>query len=86
MTDLPIRLPDRMPDQDGFGDNGPEATRLSEPDDGDDGMQKKSENVAHAPDGIKLKNLKNSVRLPNSPRTPRGENIRSGGPEPTTSY
>ena len=24
-------------------------------------MQKKSENVAHAPDGIKLKNLKNSV-------------------------
>jgi hypothetical protein len=24
-------------------------------------MQKKSENVAHAPDGIKLKNIKNSV-------------------------
>jgi hypothetical protein len=58
-----------MPHQDGFGDNGPEATGLSKPDDGDDGMQKKSENVAHAPDGIKLKNLKNSVRLRNSPTT-----------------
>jgi hypothetical protein len=62
-----------MPHQDGFGDNGPEATGLSKPDDGDDGMQKKSENIAHAPDGIKLKNLKNSVRLRNSPTTaPRG--------------
>jgi hypothetical protein len=58
-----------MPHQDGFGDNGPEATGLSKPDDGDDGMQKKSENIAHAPDGIKLKNLKNSVRLRNSPTT-----------------
>jgi hypothetical protein len=37
-----------MPHQDGFGDNGPEATGLSKPDDGDDGMQKKSENIAHA--------------------------------------
>jgi hypothetical protein len=57
-----------MPYQDGFGDNGTEATGLSKPGDGDDRMQKKSENVAHAPDGIKLKNLKNSVacgiRLP----------------------
>jgi hypothetical protein len=42
-----------MPHQDGFGDNGPEATGLSKPDDGDDRMQKKSENIAHAPDGIK---------------------------------
>jgi len=61
-----------MPHQDGFGDNGPEATGLSKPDDGDDGMQKKSENVAHAPDGIKVKNLKNSVacgiRLPHAGR------------------
>jgi hypothetical protein len=32
-------------------------------------MQKKSENVAHAADGIKLKNLKNSVDLWNSPPT-----------------
>jgi hypothetical protein len=32
-----------MPHQDGFGDNGPEATGLSKPDDGDDCMQKKSE-------------------------------------------
>jgi hypothetical protein len=64
-----------MPHQDGFGDNGPEATGLSKPDDGDDCMQKKSENVAHAPDGIKLKNLKNSLRLRNSPTT--GETIQT---------
>ena len=50
-----------MSHQDGFSDNGPEATGLSKPDDGDDGIQKKSKNVAHAPDSIKLKNLKNSV-------------------------
>jgi hypothetical protein len=66
-----------MPHQDGFGDNGPEATGLSKPDDGDGGMQKKSENVAHAPDGIKLKNLKNSVRLRNSPTTGRGIGCRT---------
>jgi hypothetical protein len=42
---------------------------LSKPDDGDDGVQKKSENVAHASDGIKLKKLKNSGRLRNSPTT-----------------
>ena len=47
-----------MPHQDGFGDNGPEATGLSKPDDGDDCMQKKSENVAHAKDGIRLKSLR----------------------------
>ena len=58
-----------MPHQDGFGDNGPETTGLSKPDDGDDRMEKKSENGAHSPDGIKLKNLKNSVRLRNSPTT-----------------
>jgi hypothetical protein len=34
-------------------------TTASKPDDGDDRMEKKSENVAHARDGIKLKNLKN---------------------------
>jgi hypothetical protein len=58
-----------MSHQDGFSDNGPEATRLSKPDDGDDRMQQKSEKVAHAPDRIKLKKLKNSVRLRNSPTT-----------------
>src|SRR5215813_13352103 len=45
-----------MSHQDGLGNNGPEATGSSEPDHDDDGMQKKSENVAHAPDGIKRKN------------------------------
>src|SRR2546428_4126952 len=58
-----------MPHQDGFGNNGTETTGLTEPDDGDDGMEKKCENVAHAPDGIKLKKLKNSGRLRNSPTT-----------------
>jgi len=32
-------------------------------------MQKKSENVAHAEDGIRLKKLKNSRNLRNSPPT-----------------
>src|SRR5262245_50194182 len=58
-----------MSHQDGLGDNGPKATGASKPDDGDDCMQKKSENVAHTRDGIKLKNLKNSGRLRNSPTT-----------------
>src|SRR5262249_5570820 len=37
-----------MSHQDGLGDNGPETTGLSKPDDGDDRMEKKRENVAHA--------------------------------------
>src|SRR5262249_5930497 len=44
-----------MSHQDGLGNNGPESTRLNQPDDDDDRMQKKRENVEHAPDGIKLK-------------------------------
>src|SRR5215468_8786143 len=56
-----------MSHQDGLGNNGPETTGLSKPDDGDDRMEKKSENVVHTRDGIKLKNLKNSGRLRNSP-------------------
>ena len=43
-----------MPHQDGFGDNGPEATGLTKADDGYDRMQNESENVAHGQDGIKL--------------------------------
>jgi hypothetical protein len=58
-----------MSHQDGFGDNGPETTGLSKPDDGDDRMEKQSENVAHARDGIKSKKLKNSMGLANSPTT-----------------
>src|SRR5262249_33276312 len=58
-----------MSHQDGLGDNGPETTGLSKPDDGDDRMEKKSENVAHSRDGIKLKKLKNSGHLRNSPTT-----------------
>ena len=58
-----------MSHQDGLGNNGPETTGLSKPDNGDDRMEKKSENVVHTRDGIKLKNLKNSGRLRNSPTT-----------------
>src|SRR5262245_10925892 len=59
-----------MSQQDGFGDNGTEPTGSTEPDDDNDRMQKKSENVAHAQDRIKLQKLKNSRRLRNSPTTP----------------
>jgi hypothetical protein len=59
-----------MSHQDGLGNNRPETPRLSKPDDGDDRAQKKSENVAHASDAIKLKKLKNSMGWWNSPTTP----------------
>ena len=52
-----------MSHQDGFGNNGPEATGLTKPNEGDNRMQKKSENVARAQDGIKLSKLKNSGPL-----------------------
>src|SRR2546426_2484734 len=58
-----------MSHQDGLGNNGAEATGLSKPDDGDDRMQKKSENVAHGRNGIKLNKLENSGHLRNSPTT-----------------
>src|SRR5437764_1069769 len=64
-----IQDQDLMSHQDRLGNNGPEATGLTKPDDGDDRVQKKSKNVAHAPDGIKLKMLKNSGCLRNSPTT-----------------
>ena len=69
-----------MPHQNGFGDNGPEATGSSKPDDSHDRMQKKSENVAHAPDRIKLQKPHNSIGLWNSPTTPHGRtHSRVGG-------
>ena len=52
-----------MSHQDGFGNNRSEPTGSTKPDDDNDGMQKKSENVAHAEDGIRLKKLKNSGNL-----------------------
>jgi len=58
-----------MSHQDGLGNNGAEATGLSKPDDGDDRMQKKSENVAHGRNGIQLNKLENSGHLRNSPTT-----------------
>jgi hypothetical protein len=58
-----------MSHQDGLGNNGTQPAGLTKSDDGDDRVQKESENVAHAPDGIKLKKLRNSGRLRNSPTT-----------------
>ena len=51
-----------MSHQDRLGNNGPQATGLTKPDDGDDRMRNKRENVAHAQDGIKLK----SSRIPSA--------------------
>ncbi len=64
-----FRIKYLMSHQDGLGNNGTEPTGLTKSDDDNDRMQKKSENVAHAQDGIKLKKLKNSGRLRNSPTT-----------------
>ena len=58
-----------MSHQDGLRNHGTEATGLSKPDNDDSRVKKKSENVAHLQDRIKLKNLKNSGRLWNSPTT-----------------
>jgi hypothetical protein len=52
-----------MSHQDRLGNHGTEATGLNKPDNGGNRVQKKSENVAHLQDRIKLKNLKNSGRL-----------------------
>ena len=51
--------------QDGFGNHGTEPARSTKSDHDADRMQKKSENVAHAEDGIRLRKLKNSGRLRN---------------------
>ena len=58
-----------MSHQDGLGNNGAEATGLTKPDDVDDHVQKKSENVAHGRNGIQLNKLENSGHLRNSPTT-----------------
>jgi hypothetical protein len=72
--------------QDGFGNNRTQPTGSSEPhDDDDDGMQKKSENVAHSQDGIKRKNLKNSRHLLNSPPTGRDSVAATGTKQSSTS-
>ena len=43
-----------MSHQDGLGNNGTEPTGLDQPDDDNNRMKNKSENVAHGQDGIKL--------------------------------
>ena len=52
-----------MSHQDGLGNNGTEPTGLTKPDAGDNRVQKKNENVAHAEDRIRLRQLKNSGRF-----------------------
>ena len=64
-----IQNQDLVSHQDGFGSNRSEPAGSTKQDDDNDGMQKKSENVAHAEDGIRLKKLKNSGNLRNSPPT-----------------
>jgi hypothetical protein len=58
-----------MAHQDGLGNNGTEPAGLTKSEDGHYRVQKESENVAQAPDGIKLKKLRNSGHLRNSPTT-----------------
>ena len=57
-----------MSHQDGFGNSRSQPTGSSKPEDGDDRMQKKSENDSHAHDGIKRKELRIhgtcGIRLP----------------------
>ena len=52
-----------MSQQSGIDHDGTEPTGSSKSDHDDDDMQKKSENVARAQDGIKLSKLKNSGPL-----------------------
>src|SRR5262249_25526436 len=58
-----------MSHQDGLGDNGPETTGFTEPDDGDDRVQKESDNVAHARMVSNGRSSRNSGCLRNSPTT-----------------
>ena len=64
-----IQNQDLVSHQDGFGNHRTEPAWSTKSDNDDDRMQKKSENVAHAEDGIRLRKLKNSGRLRNSPPT-----------------
>ena len=48
-----IQNHDLLSHQNGFGNNGTETTGSIKPDNDDDGMQKKSENVANAQDRIR---------------------------------
>jgi hypothetical protein len=63
----PIQNQNLVSQQDRFGNNRTDSTGTTKPDDDDDRMQKKGENVAHSQDGIRVKKLKNSRRLRNSP-------------------
>jgi hypothetical protein len=65
----PLQNQKLMSHQDELGNNGTESSGLTKSDDGDDCVQKWSENVVHAPDGIERKKLMNSGRLRNSPPT-----------------
>jgi hypothetical protein len=73
-----VQNQDLVSHQHGFGNNGTEPARPSKPDNGGNGMQKKSKNVARSEDGIKRKKLKNSRRFRNSPPTPWSVEIGAG--------
>src|SRR5215471_14492080 len=66
-----------MSHQDRLGDNGPETTKLSKPDEGNDRMEKKSENVAHA----RMVSNRRSSRIQDACgiRLPHGQLLAQGG-------
>jgi hypothetical protein len=63
-----------MPSEHGFGDDGTNATRFYKPDDGDDQMKEKAQDVVHPASYQNLKKSRNSGRFCKSP--PTGEERR----------
>ena len=64
-----IQDEDLMPSERRFRDDGTKATRFYKPDDGDDQMNEKDEDIVHAASYQNLKIPRNSGRFGNSPRT-----------------
>ena len=56
-----------MPEQRGFGNNGPESARPCEPRHGDDQMNQKDEEVGHPGNGISTSKPPHSGQFGNSP-------------------
>src|SRR5262249_1450940 len=75
----PIQNQELISHQNGLSNNATETTGFTEPDDGDDRIQKESENVAHARMVSKPNKLKNSGCSRNSPTTRVAGPFFSGG-------
>jgi len=74
-----IQNQDLVSHQNGFRNDGTNPTGSSKPSDDDNGVDKKSQNVAHTQKRIKVKKLKNSEHLRNSPPTGVGARERGFG-------